>query len=269
MFWLGKLLGAIFGYMIAGPFGAVFGLIFGHYFDLSRKGHWYLSPPYTRQQQQQQQPQGIFLRSTFMIMGYIAKSDGRVSENEIRAATQVMQNMMLTPNQRQQAINYFREGKQANFNLDETLGYLNKTCLHQRNLLNLFVDIQLQAAHADGILTPNKQKILEHICYRLGLNPGNFFQRSYRYKNAYNQYQYQQQPPPRQPTQLEEAYQTLGVQSSINNNELKKIYRKLISRHHPDKLISKGLSEQEIKRATERTQKIKLAYEAICKARGI
>ncbi len=85
-------------------------------------------------------------------MGYIAKSDGRVSENEIRAATQIMQNMMLSATQKQQAIQYFHEGKQADLNLDMMLSQLAEACLNQRNLLHLFVEIQLQAAFAEGIL---------------------------------------------------------------------------------------------------------------------
>src|SRR5262245_56904496 len=114
MFWLGKLLGAVFGFMIAGPIGAVIGLLLGHYFDLSRRGHWSFLPP----PKMHTETQDIFFQATFTIMGYIAKADGRVSENEIRVATHIMQNMMLTESQRLQAINYFQQGKQANFNLD-------------------------------------------------------------------------------------------------------------------------------------------------------
>ena len=45
--------------------------------------------------------------------------------------------------------------------------------------------------------------------------------------------------------------------------ELKKAYRKLISQHHPDKLVSKGLPEEMMKIATEKTREIKEAYEFI------
>ncbi len=261
MFWLGKFLGAIFGYVVAGPIGLVFGLLLGHYFDISYKSHqqFYQAPkPHTH-------TQDIFFRATFTIMGYIAKSDGRVSENEIRVASRIMQNMMLTKQLRQQAINYFQQGKQANFVLDQILSSLYNSCFSQRNLLHLFLEIQLQAAYADGILTSKKQKILEHICYRLGLNSSDFFFQHWSQGQESRQKTYQQ---PKK-DHLQSAYRTLGVSSSINNNDLKKTYRKLMSQNHPDKLVSKGLPEEMIKLATQKTQDIKLAYECICKARGI
>lgn len=259
MFWLGKVLGSIFGFLIAGPFGAVGGLLLGHYFDLSRKGLWFFEPPPSSHTH----AQDIFFRATFIIMGYIAKADGRISENEIRVATNIMQNMMLTKALRQQAIHYFNLGKRSHFNLDQILMELNNACFAQRSLLNLFLEIQLQAAYADGALTLNKQKILEHLCHRLGFNPeAFFFQRTYR-QESYSRAQ------PHEPNQLERAYKTLGLSSSVTKEELKKRYRKLMSQNHPDKLVSKGLPEEMIKIATRKTQEIKSAYEIICKARGI
>lgn len=272
MFWLGKLLGGLFGYMLAGPLGAMFGLILGHFFDISRKSHWFLFPPPKHTHTQE-----IFFQATFIIMGYIAKSDGRVSENEIQVAKRIMQNMLLTPSLRQQAIQYFQQGKQANFNLDSILASLSHACAGQENLLNIFLDLQLQAACADGIFPHNKRKILEFICYRLRVNPSDLFQRAYRYtynqrQQGYQQGQNRQYQSYQQPTKtntLEAAYRLLGVNQATNNIDLKKAYRKLMSKNHPDKLVSKGLPEEMIRIATQKTQEIKLAYETICKARGI
>ena len=66
---------------------------------------------------------------------------------------------------------------------------------------------------------------------------------------------------------LSEAYTALGVSSSISDGDLKKTYRKLMSRNHPDKLIAKGVPEDMIRLATEKTQSIQTAYEMIVKAR--
>jgi DnaJ like chaperone protein len=275
MFWLGKLLGTVFGYMIAGPYGAAIGLMLGHYFDISRKNLWvYFLPP------KQEHTRDIFFRATFTIMGYVAKADGRVSENEIRLANRIMQNMKLSTVSRQQAIYYFRSGKKGDFDIEQLLAALSDAYSQQRKVLNQFIDIQLQTAYADGFPSRRKEKILEYLCFRLNLNPRDFFQGTYSHEQYYNsgpryqhqQYQRYQAPPPPPPGPLdllEKAYLTLGVNKTTNNTDLKKTYRKLMSKHHPDKLVSKGVSEEKIRLATARTQEIKSAYEIICKARGI
>ena len=68
-------------------------------------------------------------------------------------------------------------------------------------------------------------------------------------------------------TSLQDAYHLLGVGDTVSDSELKKIYRRLMSQHHPDKLVSKGLPEQMIRDATEKTQQIKAAYELIRNSR--
>ena len=45
--------------------------------------------------------------------------------------------------------------------------------------------------------------------------------------------------------------------------ELKKAYRRQMNQHHPDKLVAKGLPEEMIDIATEKTQAIKAAYDLI------
>ncbi len=49
---------------------------------------------------------------------------------------------------------------------------------------------------------------------------------------------------------------------------MKRAYRRLISRNHPDKLIAQGLPEEMIKIANDKTQKITKAYEQICTSKG-
>jgi DnaJ like chaperone protein len=68
-------------------------------------------------------------------------------------------------------------------------------------------------------------------------------------------------------TSLDDAYHLLGVDKSVSDADLKKTYRRLMSQHHPDKLVAKGLPEQMIRDATEKTQQIKAAYELIRKSR--
>ena len=68
--------------------------------------------------------------------------------------------------------------------------------------------------------------------------------------------------------QLADAYQLLGVSSDSSDSEIKRAYRKLMSRHHPDKLVAKGLPEEMMQMATQKTQDIKAAYEMIKASRA-
>jgi len=67
---------------------------------------------------------------------------------------------------------------------------------------------------------------------------------------------------------LSEAYQVLGVDRAASDADIKRAYRRLISRHHPDKLVSKGLPEEMMKVAAQKTHEIRQAYERIREARG-
>ncbi|MCV6604992.1 MAG: TerB family tellurite resistance protein, partial [Porticoccaceae bacterium] len=66
-------------------------------------------------------PQEAFFRATFTVMGKLAKADGRVTENEIAFARQVMAQMNLSEERRKMAIDFFTEGKQDDFDMGEVL----------------------------------------------------------------------------------------------------------------------------------------------------
>lgn len=267
--WYGRFIGSLFGLMLAGVFGLVIGFLAGYLFD---RGWAVVSETFNPTHTQQ--VQHVFFNATFSVMGHIAKADGRVSEHEIQAARQIMNRLGLNEIQRQQAITSFNNGKQAEFNLQATLQELKQQCGHQRTLLQLFAEFQLQAATADGSISPHKTQLLQQMYQSLGLGVNfnwsifeHFFtaqqngQQHYHYQNNFNR-----QP---QTTTLEEAYRTLGIAQTASATDIKKAYRKLMSQNHPDKLVAKGLPEEMIKLATEKTQKIQAAYEQICKARGI
>ena len=66
---------------------------------------------------------------------------------------------------------------------------------------------------------------------------------------------------------LEDAYDIIGVKRSADDIEVKKAYRRLMSQHHPDKLVAKGLPDEMMKIATEKTQQIQKAYDRIKESR--
>lgn len=216
--------------------------------------------------------QHLFFVTTFQIMGYLAKADGKVSQREIQAAENIIERMGLTADQRELAIQYFNEGKQENFPFLAALQEMRKRCWMHPNLMKTFLDIQLQIAYADGGNLANRQA-LQNVCNALGL--GNidlsFYERTYRAEQAYssgNQRQQESYYQSNRPSSVENAYALLGVSSSSTQAEVKKAYRRLMSQHHPDKLIAQGVPEAMIKLATEKTQKIQRAYEDIRAAKG-
>ncbi len=65
------------------------------------------------------------------------------------------------------------------------------------------------------------------------------------------------------------AYRTLEVDASVSDAELVKSYRRLMSRHHPDKLKANGLPDSMLEHAKQRTQAIREAYELLREQRGL
>ncbi len=68
---------------------------------------------------------------------------------------------------------------------------------------------------------------------------------------------------------LAASYAELEVNAGVSDPEVIKAYRRLMSRHHPDKLVANGLPESMAQVAKEKTQRIQEAYEAIRLARGM
>lgn len=257
----GKLLGSLAGLIFAGPIGLALGFIAGHLHDL---GYFHALIQAT-QKSAYTYSQQVFFNNTFKIMGYIAKSDGRVSENEIKAAKRIMSKMGLNETQKQMAIELFSIGKQATFNPNIALSELQHACKMQPVLLQLFLEIQLEIAQADGHLTPAKQKTLDQICMKLGITG---FHHQQQYQNHYEQKQDYTQQNNAYATGLTGAYNTLGISPDTKKDDIKKAYRRLMNQNHPDKLTAKGLPPEMIKMATQKTQRIKEAYEAIKAAKG-
>ena len=281
----GKLLGGFFGFLLGGPFGLVVGIIIGHFFDkgLRENTHQQSLFGFTFPKSSNIAAiQTAFFQNTFLVMGYIAKSDGRVSQAEIQYARTIMVQLGLNSAQMQEAMQLFNEGKSGDFPMKKNLAELHHLCQGNTMLLQLFIELQIKGALADGVINPQSLTALKNIAKCLFI-PLNLIDALIRQVYAANQYQSQAQhqsysgyskqqqsytkPNPR--VELKDAYAILGVNADTAVPDIKKAYRKLISQHHPDKLMAKGLPENMIKLATEKTQKIQKAYEHICAVKGI
>ncbi len=266
MSWWGKLLGGTFGYLLAGPLGALIGASLGHNFDkgLGSNLRSQFKPG------AQERVQTAFFTTLFSVMGYLAKADGRVSRDEIELARDVMRRMNLSEQMREAAIGLFNQGKQADFPLLDVLRQFRQECHRRRNLMQMFVEMLMHAAYADGKLDSAERAVLEQIRQELGFSTREFQHIEALVRNArhFGGGGFGGEPAVSPRESLREAYEILGVGESASDAEVKKAYRRLMNQHHPDKLVAKGLPEEMMKLATEKTQEIKKAYDLVKQARG-
>ena len=270
----GKVLGFLFGFMLSKSlFGALLGCWFGHLFD---KGRRIDLEGFSPNKADDISRQAVFFYSTFSVMGYIAKANGQVSKHEIAFATAYMDKMGFTGSVRQQAQDAFNEGKTTGFAIDKKLREFKRSCGRRHDLLLMFIEIQIQVAFSDGELDAAERAVLHNIAKQLGFSTreldkllemiiaGAAFHQggSYRSNNHQGQQGYRQ---PAGPQQLNSAYKVLGVDKGSELKDIKKAYKKLMSQHHPDKLIAKGLPPEMMEVAKQKTQDIQAAYDLIAK----
>ena len=261
MTWWGKILGSAFGMALGGPLGALLGVALGHRFD---KGYERFVNEGLTSEADVERIQSAFFTATFSIMGHLAKSDGRVSEAEIRLAQSIMSQMQLNTDQRKAAMNLFNQGKSPDFQLDEVLRQFKQECQRRRNLIQMFMEILIATSLADGLADQAERNKLYYIGKHLGFPPF-IIDQLIKMVQAQQEFAFQQGRGSKTPPQstLKAAYQVLGVAETASDAEVKKAYRRLMNQHHPDKLVAKGLPEEMMKLATEKTQEIKNAYEQI------
>lgn len=260
MSWWGKIAGGGIGLLLGGPLGAMLGAVLGHQVDKAKSAKLGFDPS------SRETAQAAFFTATFSVMGHIAKADGQVTTNEVQMAEQVFRHMKFRPEQREAAIDLFNRGKQSDFDLTEVLTQFKKECGRKITLIQMFIQVQLQAVYADGSKHPAEDKILNEICQILGYPVSMLTQLEAMLYAQQSEYSTNPNQPPSH-SQIENAYSVLGVKPSASDAEIKKAYRRLMSQHHPDKLISKGLPEEMIQVATEKSQQIQKAYELIRKHR--
>ncbi|MGB5855733.1 MAG: co-chaperone DjlA [Oceanisphaera sp.] len=265
----GKLIGCVFGFLIGNLPGALLGLWLGHMIDKKLANAWVFN----------KSAQSEFLYTTFATMGHMAKSSGQVSSEEIRLAEQLMNQMRLQGERRVQAQNAFREGKSVDFPLQETLRRFRARVNDSRNLLRFFMEVQLQLAFADGELHPAEHRLLLTIARELGFSETELARllafaeaqlhgshQGFHHGSGHAGGGRQPQPPA---DRLRDAYRILEVEVDADDSEVKRAYRRQMSKHHPDKLVSQGLPKEMMDMAKEKAQDIQQAWETIKSARQI
>lgn len=263
MYW-GKIIGTLVGAATMKPWFALLGLFLGHQFDRGFTEHL---RGFEKESAQFGRLPETFIRPLFQAMGHIAKSDGRVTEAEIRAARSVMHRLGLGPAEVRKAIHWFDEGKSAAFPLRRTVHELRRRGARKAELRTAFVRMLLEIALAKDRFTRQERALIWTVCKELDLGRVELAQleamvraqKGFRQSPAGNA----------DAARVQSAYRTLGIEASATNDEVKRAYRRLMNRNHPDKIASRDPDTQVIAEAERRTREIRGAYELLKARRSI
>lgn len=261
-----KFIGALIGFLFAGFIGAVVGYFFGWAFQNLGFAQGARTGPFANLGNKREQ----YFQTAFRLMGHVAKADGRISEQEIDLAQQLMSRMKLEADQKRRAIELFKEGADPDFNLQVELEAFLERCGQRSALANMLLVTLISTAFADTDLDDSEQQVLAEIAARLGFTKPQFeqllgmvaAQQGFSQHSGSSGYTASGGA-----SAIEAAYRALGVEPSIDDKALKRAYRKLISKHHPDKLIAQGVPQEMIEVATAKSQEIQSAYDLLEKHR--
>ncbi len=256
MYW-GKIVGAALGFLSGRWYFVLLGVLLGHQFD--------------RGMERVAETRGAggrdadFIDALFAVMGHIAKADGLVTEAEIRAARRTMHSIGLGPDAVRAAIAAFTRGKASDYPLHETVRRFAKRRTQAER--SLFLKLQLNAAMAAGPLGRPARARLWEVCQALGFSRVELAQLEavLRAQQGFANSARGRADRDREA----DAYQTLGVAATASDADVKRAYRRLMNRIHPDKLAAEDVTETERSAAGRRATEANRAYELIRKRRGI
>ena len=231
----GKIIGGATGFAFGGPIGALLGGVAGHAIDKIKT--------------KKKMPEETALKQIGFTIGVIvlsakmAKADGKVTEDEIRAFKEKInvpdseiKNVAKLWDQAKKTTDGFQIYARQIANLLEK----NSSVLEE--LLKLLIIIAL----ADGKITIPEIKYLKEVGNIFGFSEEDF-ERIYSSKSGVSS----------------DPYQILGVSRDASINEIKQKWKQLAINHHPDRLISQGIPEDLIHKSTSRLKEINNAWDTI------
>ncbi|MCP4458728.1 MAG: DnaJ domain-containing protein, partial [Cytophagales bacterium] len=236
-------IGGGLGWAFGGPIGAIIGFTVGSMIDGS-KGQIQRGPTtgYSGRT-----TTGGYVMSLLVLVAAVMKADGKVLKSELDYVKKFM-------------VHNFGEAsaieatKMLKDLLNQTIP-VNEVCLQIKQNMNYSARLQLVhflfgIAQADGNVDPTEQKLIDHICKQMGISGSDF--ESIQAMFVPN---------------TDADYKILEIEPSASNDEMKKAYRRMAMKFHPDKVSHLGDDFQNA--AKEKFQKVNQAYENIKNERKI
>lgn len=250
MIWPATLLGAGAGLALASIPGALLGALLGQVLD-RRMGlkSWAdlrqrLARPASRSRPREE--------LLFVLLGHLAKSDGPVRPTHIQQARAEMRRLGLDEAAQGQAIAAFARGKADKIKVRFPLRQLRS----QRQAAEALLRACWRMAWADGRAAPRERELIQRWGQWLG----------WRVADLEALAQECAPRPPAKPLETnsyQDALRLLGVAADSKPEQIKQAYRRLLSRHHPDKVAGSGASPAKVREATETTRNLQQAYALI------
>lgn len=205
----------------------------------------------------------VFCGSVAAMLAKMAKADGVVSRDEIASVENAFRRLGFTPAARRYAIDVFRQAKNDGHSIYDYARDFAAT-VDSLDVRELFYEILWDIACADGTVSAPELEILRRMPRALGIRPEWY---AYFVSQRLRGGSRGAASAPRDA--LADAYAVLGASAGDSADELKRKYRELAKRNHPDALRAQGLPEEMIGKATERMSRINDAWATIRTARGL
>tara|TARA_B100000963_G_scaffold260725_1_gene228967 strand:+ start:653 stop:1408 length:756 start_codon:yes stop_codon:yes gene_type:complete len=245
-----KWLGAGIGFTFGGPIGAVLGFAAGSVFDKYTKEEFFKEQQdYQRQnrQREQQTLSGDFEISLLILASLVIKSDGKVDKRELNFVRNQFVGMY-GKNRANRAFQLFKVVIKKQVSTRKVCIQIRQHMPHSSRLQ--LIHFLFGIAKADEYVSETEVNEIRKIAGYLFIN-------QYDFESIKSMFY----------SSIDRDYKMLEIIKDTSNEEVKKAYRKMVKKYHPDKLV--GLGEEHLKGAQEKFQNIQSAYERIKKERGL
>ncbi|WP_150305159.1 DnaJ domain-containing protein [Pseudomonas saliphila] len=260
MLWPVTVAGTFLGGLAGGAPGCILGAVLGHALDRHLELHSWSDLP--QRLSRATGRQHSFEQVLFTSLGRLAKAEGQVQPAHLQLAREIMAQFRLSEADRLQAMKAFNRGKDPHIKVSRMI---DRLCEAEPARAADLMDCCWRMALVTGALGAASARLLDDWGQRAGLSRPEQ-QRMHQRHRARSDAGTGRRVPVTSQQLLDEAANVLGVDLGAKPEAIKRAYRRLLSKHHPDKLT--GASQQELARAGERMHAIQQAYERLKQHRG-